>query len=578
MILYPTVCKDKKKNIVFGHCVPKYVIRYSLPKICPDCFRDSGYIRKLWELSPVTCCPIHKCMLIEYCPKCHKRIRWGKSISACSCGFKWEDAKAQQVSDSDYEMTLTERIFTLCCQYSGMNSLLKKTPLYDLDLEHLLKAVFFIAGQLMNTTDTTGKVVATLNNNEKIHGLLSKALSVFMNWPSNYFAFLDDLTRKPSTSISVIGLDQDFGVFYRLLYRQMSALNFLSNAFEEYLYTNWRKCYYQMLRIGSMDSEKRKYVTRNEAVKILRVSREWVDYFFDHGEIAGIRKKVKERNICLIEKESLFSLKKVFSMSISFPEAKAFLGVGEKALNSLIESGLIQPLRGPGVDGFFRRRFSKESLEKFISSIKIKNKTDEDNLKTISFSTCLRKLIFLRIGIVELINLMNQNVLVPCGYSKNKKGLQLLMFYEADVLEYINNRVLSTKQEGLYSMEEISKKLGNGMQSTCMLNKRGFFGNVIDGIYGGSLITQESLDSFEHKYIFCSALAKATGKSSRYLIDILSRHGITPASGPNVDGNPKYLYKKEDIKNIFKMMPEGYLLSVNLEVANCKINCASALS
>jgi len=569
-LLYPP--GEEKKNIVFGNYLPRYNIRFNSPKICPSCFRESGYIRKLWELSAVTCCPVHKCMLIDTCPHCHQRIRWNNRISSCSCGFRWDQAIPQQVAEQ--ETALSEQIFTLCGQHESISPLIKETPLNYLNLENLLKAMFFIAGQLVNRTDTTGKFVATLKDNEKRHSLLSMALSVFMNWPSNYFELLDQITQRQTTSSCVTGIGHDFGYFYPNLYKEMSSLDFLKKSFEEYLYINWNNGYVnKKLKIENIDLDKRGYVSKIEAAKILKIEHEGINRLMTQGKLAGFKKKAKNRTIYLIEKESLYSLKEAFSNAISFKEARAFLSVGENTLINLLESGLIKPLRGPGEDGCFRWKFTRESLESFLVGIEPRKVTVNRVIKeTISFNKALKKLIFLGIETADFIKLIHQNIILPCGCDNNKKGLQRLLFFTSDILDYINNQVLLTRKSDSYSIREVSNMLDDGGQSTYILHKKGFFGEIVKGRFGSSTISQEAIENFKAKYVFTAALAKEIGVSSRFLIEQLCKRGIVPVSGPKINGSPKYLFRKEDIEKITKKMIKGYSLKVDADKGEVSVN------
>lgn len=63
-----------------------YHLRYSRPQVCPMCLRENGYARGVWEISLVTCCPWHFCMLVERCPQCSRRLRWRRpGLTTCQC-------------------------------------------------------------------------------------------------------------------------------------------------------------------------------------------------------------------------------------------------------------------------------------------------------------------------------------------------------------------------------------------------------------------------------------------------------------------------------------------------------------
>src|SRR5437879_3347465 len=44
--------------LVFGSPAPRIGIRAHRPKVCPACLVEFGYVRKLWDLTPVTICTL----------------------------------------------------------------------------------------------------------------------------------------------------------------------------------------------------------------------------------------------------------------------------------------------------------------------------------------------------------------------------------------------------------------------------------------------------------------------------------------------------------------------------------------
>src|SRR5438067_12671300 len=67
-----------KNYLVFGLPVQQYMIRLRHPKICTACLREKSYTRRIWDLAPITTCVIHKCLLLDECPNCGKRISWAR--------------------------------------------------------------------------------------------------------------------------------------------------------------------------------------------------------------------------------------------------------------------------------------------------------------------------------------------------------------------------------------------------------------------------------------------------------------------------------------------------------------------
>lgn len=161
--------------LVFGAPLPKYMIRLRYGKVCPACLRDTDYCRKLWDLAPVTACPIHKCMLLDQCPNCKNRIVWTRNkISICRCGYDWRTTALEPVKDS--ELAVVRQIHQLCHQPSDKFKIKTNStnPLLKLDLAHFILALFFVAGRYRGITETRGRSLAPALRNAEIHPPISK--------------------------------------------------------------------------------------------------------------------------------------------------------------------------------------------------------------------------------------------------------------------------------------------------------------------------------------------------------------------------------------------------------------------
>ncbi len=53
-----------KQFEIFGQAVPRYMVRFSRTKVCPACLKEANYSRKIWDLAPVTVCPIHVALTV----------------------------------------------------------------------------------------------------------------------------------------------------------------------------------------------------------------------------------------------------------------------------------------------------------------------------------------------------------------------------------------------------------------------------------------------------------------------------------------------------------------------------------
>ena len=93
---FPVVNKSrhlhKQMVEVFGEVVLTKTLEYLWVKLCPVCLQAEPYYRRIWNLSVVTACSIHDCLLLNTCPACQLPIGWVRnSVVRCSCQEDWRN-------------------------------------------------------------------------------------------------------------------------------------------------------------------------------------------------------------------------------------------------------------------------------------------------------------------------------------------------------------------------------------------------------------------------------------------------------------------------------------------------------
>lgn len=104
----------KKFHWLGGHRLSNYGhLRGKHPQICVPCLRTHGMTLLAWELSIVTCCPIHQSYLIDICPHCQKSLAWDRpAIDICACGH-FLTLKGNDCQPSDTELSLASHLYRL---------------------------------------------------------------------------------------------------------------------------------------------------------------------------------------------------------------------------------------------------------------------------------------------------------------------------------------------------------------------------------------------------------------------------------------------------------------------------------
>jgi hypothetical protein len=181
--------------VVFGIPIPYYFVVREKPKICPLCLAERNYCRKVWELSPVTVCPLHKCLLLDYCRKCKREINWKRlKVSVCNCGADFRDFSIK-ILDNE-EIKLSSYLYQIFSLSSADGKVCFDYPLDGLNVRDLLRVIFFFASHYGHSSDLSGVHISISLNNTRLHEVLCKTLNVFNNWAENYHQFIEWCREK----------------------------------------------------------------------------------------------------------------------------------------------------------------------------------------------------------------------------------------------------------------------------------------------------------------------------------------------------------------------------------------------
>lgn len=227
-----------------GSPIHQFVLRTKTPRLCPECFHDSAYCRRVWDIALVTVCLRHKRLLIDECPGCRRRITWLRSqVSACHCGYDWRQSPPLPVAEP--ELVLTRHLHYLCKvkDETAETALVNhKAPAFKLTLKDFVTAIIFIVRQYQKTLLRRSRVLA--GHSTELHQLFVKAYATLTEWPDNYYSFLAWQQTKETHFIHKsknLGFrtTKDFGRLYTGLQTTLAGrqFNFMRVAFKKYLKT-----------------------------------------------------------------------------------------------------------------------------------------------------------------------------------------------------------------------------------------------------------------------------------------------------------------------------------------------------
>lgn len=201
MLFYPILHEEPthcNKYAFNGHMLIRRMFNFYNNKICPYCLQELGYVHKAWNLSAVTACPFHRCILIDQCPKCKYHLNWKRNhISICECKYDWCDIHPEQIDEK--EIALSTEIYSRCGFIStdkSKSKTLYPNPLNVLDLQDMLSIIYFVAGYYCGNSVVKKNILFKYYSNYEIHSIFAKTYLIFENWPEKFYEFLDYIRSK----------------------------------------------------------------------------------------------------------------------------------------------------------------------------------------------------------------------------------------------------------------------------------------------------------------------------------------------------------------------------------------------
>ena len=124
--LWKMAFREYKSNKVarvkfFGRSLPTYNLSKLKAKLCSLCLAEKSYCRKIWNLIPLTVCPVHHCLLLDICPQCDRPIRWDRnSVNECKyCELDWRNIHSEIFELTD---TIPSHLLSAACGLKDLSA------------------------------------------------------------------------------------------------------------------------------------------------------------------------------------------------------------------------------------------------------------------------------------------------------------------------------------------------------------------------------------------------------------------------------------------------------------------------
>ncbi len=524
-------------------------------KYCPACIDKNPHQQIQWELPYVTSCLEHRCVLIDTCHLCGRKLSGNLVIRGrCSCGASLAE-QPPPLSAEQEDVSCQEVIHAML----GLGDLTGTggSPAFSLPSPE-----FFI---LLDVITTNIKYIPQLlecvsqpSPNLYNHGIYRESVRVLRDWPHNYIEFLRNYRQSAKVGYLKTGIERDFAPLIGAMKRRLKdpSFDFLREATEEYLVREWSGGVLTAKittfpKIAGRSNEQ-KYVPLAQALQGLRIKRETLIEMAKAGKIDAVVQKVgRNYTQYLIERKAVEELKLEWQDLLSSGQAAEILGIGKRMVDVLAREGILQPKRGKTVDGHPSWLFEERAVKALLAKYRGLGSYNGDLAPgdILPFHETVKYLSFCGVDMPELLRLIDERRLVPV-IDPNRTGLAGLMLQRPDLENYIvaykerrRNDLGMTIQEsaGYLGVKDVVVKrwIARGLLPACKNAVR--TGNV--KIY----IPEAVLNKFKQDYLFTEEVAVRLRVAPRTVLDWAGQGKLKACSGPKIDGGRRLLFRARDI-------------------------------
>lgn len=511
----------------------------STSRFCPECLRAQNYWKQDWELSLMSACPIHRCLLVEVCLNCQHTLRWSrKSLLYCHCGSDLRHMHTEHADDKEIELAQT-----LSNKLHGQDSDIPNLQPLNLKQTHSLLVTLGVYANPERRIDLRNQ---SINSQSSARALVLSASHVLFNWPDSFHQMLDQI-QKVSEKKNTARLGKRFGKFYEYLYTNYRGpeFGFLMHEFENYLENNWKHAIAaRNKRLSGRIRNGHIWVPAHTIAVELNVSRKAIASLIEAGEIDSSRVTTpKGREVICINRLQRELIQSLIHDRVDLKMAAELLGVKENRVCQLYEHHLLGKVISAKENASGRWQLSRSSLEQILilgGNLPVaESDYDLIGLRHLLHYVLNKPFLFPRL----ILAVMKREIL-PVAVCKQEQGLSAWQFKRSQFTGW-HIEQLKGARKGAFTIPEAAKYLKIKQQVAYHLVGSGYIKCVLEEDSQVRLVTLSNLEDFKRNYALGVELSKQLNISPKHLCELLEYHDIWPVSGHGVDGGRQIIYRRD---------------------------------
>jgi len=515
---------------------------YRCPRICPKCLRERPVWWAVWDLGLVAACPFHRCLLINRCPVCGKKVAWRRpAVEKCRCGADWRSATAEA---ADADLVAMNSLIYLAAGFppgeaaeTALRDYCFPSELRRLAMGPLLRLIRFLG--LTLDKDRLRRKQRPFARTDLITAIQAgqAATAALRDWPRPLREVLRLMLPAEGENLTTMKFSKIFGNFYRHLFHVLPRreFGFLHDAFERFVIEEWKGVIRGQHRHFSTATRRNSHwVTVNEAEPLARTCGGRIMDLVRQGQLEGMflsSRRGGRHTECWIRRESLnqwiAARETELARYMSRQEARRALGLTNYTIVKVAAAGAIRYVEGPEHNfsaGFYF--FLREDI------MKIKHAFEKHRVPMIAYAEP-GKLIALRhamkhylgrdSGLAGAVQAIVVGDLAPVGYTPRFRGITGYLFLSEQLRRYRPVPDLEVPSEGFLNYKEAAFALGVKAPVIRAMVAQGILSSPAPYRCGFSkLIPAADIQRFAERYVAAAVVAKrfnlSTWSFTRYFV------------------------------------------------------------
>jgi excisionase family DNA binding protein len=539
-------------------------------QFCPACLREAAYHRLIWMPLAVSACLKHRCLLMNRCQRCGRAVSI-QNIVETRCGRCRDHLAETELIPLENDAGLPfqhvlQSWFMENITPDGLHLLPQESPrvLYRV-VDGLQWATRMLEGSdwpYLHHIDIgpplgqiKGQVALAPHAYYCLYATASRGI---MNWPEGFYQFLDAYrSQTHQKKSSGGGPKADLGNLYTQWlqdYWKHPAFEFVHNAFEQYFIRSYSLS--SAVARTNICQERPDVmecfplVNIAEAARLLKTTPAMIDILLTTGRLSyRIQGQASKRQYRFVSRREVLELRSAWNESVNRAQAAEWLGVTERMVVDLVNSGLLSAERCPA-EGYPSWAFKPAALLQCLQSVskhvEIRPHRNGDITDSgVNLVGAARLLFVIGLNAASILSSVAEGRLPSYQLAGQALNLGSLLFDRSDIEQYIHK---IKSENDWVSREELTKILKVKDVTLTRWVRKGLISPTI--IYGNAqYFSQDTVKKFIEDYISTDEAAEILGvgmltvqKWAR-----LGRLSGVCIGGPSIDGHHGYLFNKASL-------------------------------